>query len=106
MKQEQIDMKNISSAHESGHLHVTGEAVYVDDMLSSSTTLEGYVLYSKYAHALIRQVQIEEAQKFPGVFAVLTFKDIPGHNQMGPVCLLYTSPSPRDLSTSRMPSSA
>ena len=24
----------------------------------------------------------------------------------GPVCLLYTSPSPRDLSTSRMPSSA
>ena len=25
---------------------------------------------------------------------------------MLPVCLLYTSPSPRDLSTSRMPSSA
>ena len=25
---------------------------------------------------------------------------------MGYVCLLYTSPSPRDLSTSRMPSSA
>ena len=24
----------------------------------------------------------------------------------GPACLLYTSPSPRDLSTSRMPSSA
>ena len=26
--------------------------------------------------------------------------------QMWEVCLLYTSPSPRDLSTSRMPSSA
>ena len=26
-----------------------------------------------------------------------------GHNEL---CLLYTSPSPRDLSTSRMPSSA
>ena len=25
---------------------------------------------------------------------------------LGEVCLLYTSPSPRDLSTSRMPSSA
>ena len=25
---------------------------------------------------------------------------------MGDICLLYTSPSPRDLSTSRMPSSA
>ena len=27
-------------------------------------------------------------------------------NSLGSVCLLYTSPSPRDLSTSRMPSSA
>ena len=27
-------------------------------------------------------------------------------DQLGKVCLLYTSPSPRDLSTSRMPSSA
>ena len=26
--------------------------------------------------------------------------------QLAPTCLLYTSPSPRDLSTSRMPSSA
>ena len=25
---------------------------------------------------------------------------------LGTICLLYTSPSPRDLSTSRMPSSA
>ena len=30
----------------------------------------------------------------------ITFKDAQGN------CLLYTSPSPRDLSTSRMPSSA
>ena len=29
-----------------------------------------------------------------------------GHNGLGWICLLYTSPSPRDLSTSRMPSSA
>ena len=29
-----------------------------------------------------------------------------GHRGAGHICLLYTSPSPRDLSTSRMPSSA
>ena len=29
-----------------------------------------------------------------------------GHLSDGKTCLLYTSPSPRDLSTSRMPSSA
>ena len=32
-------------------------------------------------------------------------KDMPGWTESG-TCLLYTSPSPRDLSTSRMPSSA
>ena len=31
---------------------------------------------------------------------------IVGNIYKGRVCLLYTSPSPRDLSTSRMPSSA
>ena len=30
----------------------------------------------------------------------------PSDAAVGEVCLLYTSPSPRDLSTSRMPSSA
>ena len=34
------------------------------------------------------------ARRFPEVDAIIEF------------CLLYTSPSPRDLSTSRMPSSA
>ena len=34
----------------------------------------------------------------PGIFMMV----VPAEN----VCLLYTSPSPRDLSTSRMPSSA
>ena len=32
--------------------------------------------------------------------------DIGGMGNSGNICLLYTSPSPRDLSTSRMPSSA
>ena len=33
-------------------------------------------------------------------------KSVGGFNDEVAVCLLYTSPSPRDLSTSRMPSSA
>ena len=32
--------------------------------------------------------------------------DVLGRRRLFMVCLLYTSPSPRDLSTSRMPSSA
>ena len=49
----------------------------------------------------------------PGMALGLTILDVKGASWMqrrpGPLhvgCLLYTSPSPRDLSTSRMPSSA
>ena len=34
------------------------------------------------------------------------FKNAKGQPHLFSTCLLYTSPSPRDLSTSRMPSSA
>ena len=41
------------------------------------------------------------------VGGVLTYEDVTNIDSVGLItCLLYTSPSPRDLSTSRMPSSA
>ena len=36
----------------------------------------------------------------------LNLKILSQHSNLSNPCLLYTSPSPRDLSTSRMPSSA
>ena len=39
-----------------------------------------------------------QSNEIPGAVALIA--------RRGKVCLLYTSPSPRDLSTSRMPSSA
>ena len=57
--------------------------------------------------ALVRELHeelglhIDPAQAIPlGQFSA------PAANEPGCDCLLYTSPSPRDLSTSRMPSSA
>jgi len=61
------------------------------------------------------RIQFENRQKNSGVNFVLdngTLPDkpmidgIPGGVALLDYCLLYTSPSPRDLSTSRMPSSA
>ena len=54
-----------------------------------------------YAKAEGRQIQsvLEEA-------VTKLLKDRQGYQMRPDVCLLYTSPSPRDLSTSRMPSSA
>lgn len=78
------DMKNFIS-HESAVLHVTGEAVYVDDILLDERLLVGKVVSSPHAHARIKSFDLSEAKKVQGVHAVVCYKDIPGHNQMGPV---------------------
>ncbi len=71
--------------HESAEKHVTGEAVYVDDIPVHDLLLVGRVVYSPHAHARIVSFDLSEARKVPGVHAVLSFRDIPGANQMGPV---------------------
>jgi xanthine dehydrogenase large subunit len=71
--------------HESASKHVTGEAVYVDDILVNEQLLVGRVVYSRHAQARIKSFDLTEAKKLAGVHAVLCHKDIPGHNQMGPV---------------------
>ncbi len=74
-----------STPHESAAKHVTGEAVYIDDMLVNGQLLTGRVVYSPHAHAKIKSYDLSAAKRSPGVLAVLCSKDIPGHNQMGPV---------------------
>lgn len=71
--------------HDSAIKHVTGQSVYLDDMDVSPLQLTGRVVYSPLAHALFRSVDISGALKVKGVEAILTCKDIPGVNQMGPV---------------------
>jgi xanthine dehydrogenase large subunit len=74
-----------SIPHDSAVAHVTGEAVYVDDMIMSDRLLVGHVVTSRHAHARIRSYTLEAARNVWGVHAVLSAADIPGHNQMGPV---------------------
>ncbi len=78
-------MGNEITPHESAQKHVTGEAVYVDDMLVNDQLLVGRVVYSPHAHARIISFDLSLARKVQGVHAVLSYSDIPGHNQMGPV---------------------
>ena len=75
----------LSLPHESATMHVSGEAVYIDDILVNERELVGRVVYSPHAHARIKSFDLTEAKKTVGVHAVLCHKDIPGHNQMGPV---------------------
>ena len=45
------------------------------------------------------------ANSFKGIDALVAYS-VKANSNIAILCLLYTSPSPRDLSTSRMPSSA
>lgn len=73
------------SHHDSALLHVTGRSVYINDMQVSEQLLYGRVFYSTQAHARIKSFNLEKAKKLNGVAAVLSAKDIPGENQVGPV---------------------
>ena len=54
---------------------------------------------------VLEKLEVEYAGRF--TLAKLDADKVPQiSSQLSEICLLYTSPSPRDLSTSRMPSSA
>jgi xanthine dehydrogenase large subunit len=74
-----------ATAHISARQHVTGEAVYVNDMDFGGTLLTGLVVYSPHAFAKILSIDISKAIAMDGVSAVITSKDIPGKNQLGPI---------------------
>lgn len=71
--------------HESAELHVTGEALFVDDVPPAAGMLAGRAVISPHAHARIVSFDLAAARALPGVHAVLSAADIPGENQMGPV---------------------
>lgn len=72
-------------AHESAHLHVSGEAVYVDDIAEVSGTLYAALGLSQRAHAKIESIDLSGVESAEGVVAVLTAKDIKGVNDCGPI---------------------
>ncbi len=73
--------------HESAHLHVTGEAVYTDDIPELRGTLYAALILSPVAHGELIGEGIDRAAILAqhGVVAVYTAKDIPGENNCGPI---------------------
>ena len=71
--------------HDSAHLHVSGEALYIDDIPEVRGTLHAAIGLSERAHARIKSIDLAKVRAAPGVVAVLTAKDVPGKNDYGPV---------------------
>ena len=75
----------VSHPHESAHLHVSGEAVYVDDIPELHATLHAALGLSERAHARVLALDLSAVRAFPGVVDVLLARDIPGMNSCGPI---------------------
>ena len=76
---------SVAVPHESGHLHVSGEATYIDDIREHAGTLHAALGLSPIAHARIKALDLAAVKAMPGVEAVFTAQDIPGTNDCGPI---------------------
>jgi xanthine dehydrogenase large subunit len=74
----------LSMPHESATLHVTGTALYTDDLVQrTKDVLHAYPVQVMKAHGQILAIDTEPALAVPGVVRVLTKADVPGVNDAG-----------------------
>ena len=75
----------ISRAHESAHLHVAGEATYIDDLPELAGTLHCALGLAPVANGRLTAMTLDAIRALPGVVAVLSAADIPGPNDCGSI---------------------
>jgi xanthine dehydrogenase large subunit len=71
--------------HDSAAKHVTGEALYVDDIPLPAGHLHGFVALSTRPHARIIRLDLDPVRSAPGVAAALAASDVPGSIDIAPV---------------------
>ena len=69
--------------NESASKHVSGEAVFIDDILVNELLLAARVVYSPHAHAKIISFDLNDAKKVPGVHAVSVIGTFGGRTRWG-----------------------
>lgn len=70
--------------HESADLHVTGRALYTDDIaMARKDALTAWPVQAPHAHAAVTAIRTEAALAVSGVAYVLTASDVPGVNDSG-----------------------
>lgn len=87
------DLSNNSNAgwagsdlkHESAHKHVSGAALYVDDIPTPHDTLHAYAGFSDIARGTIKSISLDKVESAAGVVCVLRLADVPGHTDIGAV---------------------
>ena len=77
----------IRDVHDSAKKHVTGEALYIDDMVEPVGTCHAYLGLSECAHGRITSMDLGAVEKADGVICVLDASDIAGSNDISPTGL-------------------
>jgi xanthine dehydrogenase large subunit len=71
-------------SHESADLHVTGQALYTQDLVGRThRALHAWPVCAPHAHARLTALRTDPAYQTPGVIKVLTAADVPGLNDAG-----------------------
>ncbi|MEA1911416.1 MAG: dehydrogenase, partial [Spirochaetota bacterium] len=83
-----MDTKRFTYRNDS-YSKVTGRAYYVDDFRFYNEA-RCIPVYSGYVHAKLKSINYSEAEKFPGVIKVLTWKDVPGQIKSGQIFQDYS----------------
>jgi xanthine dehydrogenase large subunit len=76
---------NTSRRHDSALKHVTGQALYIDDMPEPAGTLHAALILSPVSAGYLRKLDLAMVSSAPGVVAVLGPDAIPGKNDVAPV---------------------
>ena len=71
--------------HESAHLHVSGQALYTDDIALPPGALHAAFGISRIAHGRVRTLDLDAVRRAPGVVAVCVAADVPGENNYGSI---------------------
>ena len=71
--------------HDSSLRHSTGQAIYIDDMPEQENLLHGAPVLSKDACGKIIKINSDKLQDLPFFTKIITAKDIPGKNEIGPI---------------------
>ena len=64
---------------------MSGAARYVDDLKEPRELLHAAVGLSEIASGAVLRLDLDAVRSAPGVVAVLTLEDVPGHTDIGPV---------------------
>jgi xanthine dehydrogenase large subunit len=70
--------------HDSAAKHVSGEALYLDDIPEPRNLLHAYIRMSEHAHARIKRLDLAPVRAMPGVAAAMSAAELPAGNDIGP----------------------